>query len=479
MGDEGKGSMTDYLSRKLNAGYVIRHNGGAQAAHFVVINDKESGEEITHCFSQFGSGTFNGAKTLLSNRMLIDPLRMMIEAEVLEREGIKNPLGLVTIVPDCLIITPFHAIINQMQEISRGDNRHGSCGIGVGQTVEDSRRLGKMSLVAKDMFSKETLRRKLDFLWRIKIDFAEQLVEDHPGNPELVEKLDQLTREGSVEDLVNFYHNFVTATSVKIKNVLNKVLNAKSNKVYEGAQGTLLDEVLGFHPYVTYSFTTFKNADEQIRNSGTKNKVIKIGVIRAYGTRHGRGPFVTEDVRLGKQVPDKHNGTNNWQESFRIGWFDLLTARYALECAGGIDFIALTNLDRLDGFGTVKVCIAYECGNAPIEEIEKFFECETNGDGNAIIKKIKFEPAPSSERQRKLSEIMMKCKPVYIEIEKENYIEYLEHELGIDIAIVSMGPKASDKIERKPLLCKTPKFNESIFIPENKIRDDIGIKPLS
>lgn len=472
-GDEGKATMVDYL----NAEYIIRANGGAQAAHHVVVEDKHSGKEIFHCFSQFGSGTFNGAKTYLSDKMLIDPIRMVGEAKVLKEKGIENPFNLVTIDPQCLIITPFQAILNQMLEISRGDMRHGSCGIGFGQTVEDGRRLGAMALIAKDMFSKEILRKKLDFLWRIKIDIAEQLVESLPENQELLKRLNDLKSEGFVEDLVDYYHSFATTKGIKIERIEEEILNGKGNIIFEGAQGVLLDEVLGFHPYVTYSRTTFKNPDEKIKLSNTAKKVIKIGVMRAYDTRHGRGPFVTEDEWLGSLIPDKHNSTNDWQESFRIGYFDLLTTRYALECTGEVDCIALTNFDRLENFEKIKVCYAYELSGLQLEDLGEFFETKTE-EGKTLISKIKFNPDPSTEHQIQLSQLLIRCKPVYVQIEKERYIEFLEKELGIDISIVSLGPKACDKIERKPLFEENRRVDNSAIIAENKIRSVIESEPL-
>jgi adenylosuccinate synthase len=472
LGDEGKGTMVDYMTRRLKAGHVIRYNGGAQAAHHVVYVD-EDGAEITHCFAQLGCGTPAGALTVLSDKMLIDPIRMQSEAQVLESKGVQNPLSLITIDPDCLVISPFQALLNQMLELSRGAERHGSCGIGVGQTVEDSRRLGKMSLRARDMFCKDTLHRKLDFLWRFKLDLAEQLVEKQPDNVELIERLEKLQRAGFVEDLVESYYDFATNTSVKIKRVIDKVLCGRGSVVYEAAQGALLDEILGLLPFATYSNTTARNADEQIAQSGTDKTVVYIVVMRAYETRHGRGPLVSEDEELGKLIPDMHNGTNDWQEHFRIGWFDLVASRYALECIGHCDALALTCLDRLDGFEKIKVCRAYECPDVDRELLEKYFETEIKY-GKVYINKIKFQPAPTQSRQYELTRLLMKCRPVYMEIAQEEYIEFLEQALAVDIAIVSRGPSASDKIERGPLLENMIKSSDSVK-DKNK-HDDIELK---
>lgn len=445
-GDEGKGTITDYLARKYNARHVFRFNGGAQAAHFVVASDG-----LLHCFSQFGSGTLTGAGTVLTNKMLVDPIRMMNEATALEEKGVANPLNQVIIDPDCLIITPFHGIINQILEISRGKSRYGSCGIGVGETVKDGRQLGKMALIAGDMFDKEVLLNKLDFLLRIKIDLAEQLVVEHPDKTEFAEYLKKLKQKGYIEKLISIYCNFATKSGVRIKHIDRSMLTSEGNIIFEGAQGVLLDEDRGFYPFITRSATTFKNADEFISNFGTSKKVVKIGVMRAYATRHGQGPFVTEDEWLGKQIPDIHNGANEWQGAFRIGWFDFLAAWYALETAGRIDCVALTNFDRLNDFKKIKVCHAYKYDGAADESLEQFFDYEKEGNGKIIIKKIKFPSITSLEYQSRLAELLKLCQPIYTTVEKDKYMQFLEEHLNIKISIVSVGPTARDKIEARPL----------------------------
>lgn len=445
-GDEGKGTITDYLVRRFNAKHVFRFNGGAQAAHFVVAPNG-----VLHCFSQFGSGTLAGAGTVLTSKMLVDPIRMMNEAVALEEKGVANSLNHIVIDPNCLIITPFHGIINQMLEISRGETRHGSCGVGVGETVKDGRYLGKMALMAGDMFDKKVLLNKLDFLLRIKIDLAEQIVVEHPDKTELAEYLKKLKQKRYIEKLISVYYNFATKSGIRIKHVYRSMLASEDNIIFEGAQGVLLDEDRGFYPYITHSRTTFKNADELISNFGSSKEVIKIGVMRAYATRHGQGPFVTEDEWLGKQIPDIHNGANEWQGVFKIGWFDLLAAWYALEAAGRIDCIALTNFDRLNDFKKIKVCHAYKYDGAADESLEQFFDYEKESNGKIIIKKIKFPSVTSLEYQSRLAELLKLCKPIYRSIEKSEYARFLEEELKTKISIISVGPKATEKIEVKPL----------------------------
>jgi len=443
-GDEGKGSVVDFLAKRYKVKLIIRHNGGSQAAHFVLTSDG-----ILHCFSQFGSGTFAGARTYLSDKMLVDPIRLKDEANVLKKKGIKNPFKLISIDPDCLVITPFHGIINRMLEISRKGARHGSCGFGVGETVKDGRKFGQMALVARDFLNKKTLLFKLDYLWRAKIDIAEQLVDQHPNDAELSQLLKKLREDDYVERLASFYYNFAKKSGVAIRHIKENALGSNGNIIFEGAQGVLLDEERGFYPHITHSRTTFKNAEEKIRNARSDKKTTRIAVIRAYSTRHGAGPFVAEDEWLTREIPDHNNLTNEWQGAFRIGWFDLVAAKYALQAAGKVDCVALTNFDRLN-FEKIKVCEAYEYSGKIDGTLKEYFELEKINE-RSIITKIKFPSETSFEYQGRLAELLKLCKPVYREVEKRNYIRFLERELKINISIVSNGATAGDKIELRPL----------------------------
>lgn len=455
-GDEGKGTIVEYLTKKYRdagcAVVICRFNGGAQAAHHVITE-----KNIFHCYSQFGSGTLAGAMTILLDKMLVDPIRMISEAEALKEKGIANPLNLVCINPDCLITTPFHAIINQMKEISRGENRQGSCGVGVGETVRDGRQLGNMALRAKDMFSKETLRSKLSFIYHIKVDLAEQLLDEQPDNTELSQKLESLKQKERLESLIDLYYDFAVNSGVRIKNIEQNIPE-RAIRIYEGAQGAMLDEERGLYPFITPSRTTPQNAEEYISHFDCAKKVVKIGIMRAYVTRHGKGFLITEDNWLGKQIPDMHNGMNEWQGVFRIGWFDLVTARYALRMVGEIDSVALTNLDRLDKIDEIKVCYAYRYEGEE-KGLDQFFEYEKSEEGSFMINEIKFPPTSSKEYQCRLNDLLMSCKPIYKKVEKEEYVRFLESELRVRISIISRGPKASDKIENRPLV-----LNESMEV---------------
>jgi adenylosuccinate synthase len=403
-GDEGKGSVVDYLVRKYEANLVVRFNGGSQAAHHVV-----SPEGLTHCFSQFGSGTLvPGVETFLSSFMLVDPLAINVENEVLRQKGITDALERLIISEYCPVITRFHKILNRMLETSRGKERHGSCGQGVGQAASDLKYLKENALVIGDLKDKIKTVKKLDFLWRMKIDLAEQLAREHPDNERLSGYLEEI-RETSPQDLADSYYDFVSQDKIRIadKSFLTQLLARQGNAVFEGAQGVLLDREKGFKPYVTQTDTTLKNAQELL--AGTSKNIVRVGIWRGYLTRHGAGPLVSEDEKLTATIPDGHNIENEWQGKFRLGWFDLVAARYALEIAGEIDCLAMTNLDRLACFESIPVCTSYDSSLVP--------------------------------------------QPIYAKRIKgiDNYLRFLEEELKKPISLVSFGPSAKEKFKLKAL----------------------------
>ena len=405
-GDEGKGSVVDYLARQHKVDLIVRFNGGPQAAHHVV-----SPEGVTHCFSQFGSGTLvSGVETFLSRFMLVDPLAITVENDVLCGKGVTDALKRLTIDKNCPVVTPFHRIINRMLETSRGEARHGSCGKGVGQAVSDLKRLGERALFVGDLFDRAKTKQKLDFLWRIKTDLAEQIVKEHPDNERSLGYLEEIKRTDYVDILAEAYDNFIREGGVRIvdESRLAGLLARDGNVVFEGAQGVLLDPDKGLKPYVTKTNTTFQNAEKLM--AGSSKKIIRIGVLRAYMIRHGAGPFVTEDKWLAQIIPDCHNGENEWQGKFRIGWFDLVATRRAIEIAGYVDGLAMTNIDRLYNLDRTPVCTAYRTS---AETCEPIYSREIKGIGN--------------------------------------YVRFLERELENPISIISFGPSAKEKIKIKAL----------------------------
>jgi len=322
-------------------------------------------------------------------------------------------------------------IVGQMRELS---NNYGSCGMGVGETVRDR----GISLRISDLQNIKTLHIKLDFLWRYKLDHAEQLVEDNSNNQEIQSLYRKIIDVRLVRRLFDSYQYIGDRLHI------TSGYDIPSQAIFEGAQGVLLDIEYGFLPYVTKTDTTFANAYTLVSKD---NKIKRLGVLRAYSTRHGAGPFVSEDIELTHRIPDLHNGTHDWQGKFRIGWLDILASRYALEVVGGVDNIALTNLDRLHDIRHIRACTSYEYVGD--KNIDGFFDYEII-HGRKIIHEIRVQEKPNIKTQQELTALLFECEPIYTEFknwDEDHYLSFLESEQGLatPIAIVSKGPERKNK----------------------------------
>lgn len=328
-GDESKGCAVDKLCRELPVDLIVRFNGASQAAHNVITP-----EGIHHTFSQFGSGMLanNKVRTHLSRFMLVNPLNMMNEAEELAKKT-ADPWNRVTVDPECVIITPFHRRLNRLRETTRGDARHGSCGQGVGVARELHLKHGDEVILAKDLkrgreFIIHMLQNTVAFMDDELVSLGEEM-----RYPEV---------RAEIIRLADQYEEWPLRLSE---------LPTFECAVFEGAQGVLLDEKHGQAPHNTWTNTTFENADTLLDEVGVKDRT-RIGCLRTYHTRHGAGPFPTENNSL--DLPEPHNGTGEFQGAFRVGAFDFLKTKQAIDIVGGIDYLSLSHIDYLERMGLKK-----------------------------------------------------------------------------------------------------------------------------
>jgi adenylosuccinate synthase len=384
-GDAGKGTVVDWLCARGPYAAVIRFNGGAQAAHNVVTADGRH-----HTFAQFGSGTFTpGVVTHLSRFMMVDPLALAAEADHLAAVGVGDALDRLTVDRDALLTTPYHRAANRARSTAV---RHGSCGMGIGETAayalacDDAPRVG-------DCRSPVVLRRRLT------------LLRDH-----LFEELGPLDVP-DVSDCAEAFGAFGARVRITGDGFLTALLR-RGPAVFEGAQGVLLDERFGFHPYTTWSTTTFANASTLLNEAGACAR--RLGVTRAYQTRHGPGPFVTEDPSL--ERPEPHNRHGRWQGAFRTGHLDAVALRYALEACGGADALAVTHLDA----PAPLICTAYDVGD-------------------------RITPATDLDGQEHLTRRLLAARPQYAPVGPDP-AETIERTLGLPVTLRSYGPTASDKV---------------------------------
>ena len=442
-GDECKGSITDYLARKHKAHAVVRYNGGAQAAHNVVLSNGKH-----HTFSQFGSATLvPGVQTFLSRFMLINPINMMREEESLQKLGVRDAFARTTIDGRALVITPIHCAVNRLRELSRGANRRGSCGQGIGETVQDAKLDVHMAVRVSDLWNWSLLKCKLEYLQDLACRQVQVFSANIPCSERAEEELSLLESSATVYDCMDWYYpKFRDLAQIVPDDHIKHVLNRQGTVIFEGAQGVLLDESHGFYPHVTWTNTTTKNAHTLIEESEYDGKVTDYGLIRAFATRHGCGPFVTEDKILTNQMMDVNNGMNEWQRGFRVGWFDLVATRYAIECAGNIKKLVVSCLDQFVQVPQTKVCVAYTLRKSA--GVQDFFSGVSESHGRIRVEKIK-KNRLSKVNQEKLTKLLGECHPEYQTLPScvpSEYVRFLQDQLGIPVTLVSTGPTEKDKM---------------------------------
>lgn len=315
-GDEGKGITTNHFAKEW-ADIVVRFNGGAQAAH-TVKNDNG----FNHIFGHFTSGTGEGLPSYFSKHFIINPFIFFKELESLERKLDKIPA--LYFDPECPITTLYDMYINKILERIRGNDKHGSCGIGINETVErntDSR----YSIKLKDIIN--NIDGVIDTLYYNLRNYYPARLKSLLG-PNFY---DYLTDEDfTIMDSTKMFQDTVDTLqlfSEKVETVPSVILRSYNNVLFEGAQGLLLDENHEFFPHVTRSNTGFKNVQEIISDIIVDKPLQSCEVFyitRCYLTRHGAGPFPTEqDISGYFDVVDETNIPNEFQGSLRTGFLDL------------------------------------------------------------------------------------------------------------------------------------------------------------
>ncbi len=439
-GDAGKGSIVDFLTRQLSARTVIRYNGGAQAAHNVV--DPNGAH---HTFAQFGSGTLApGVRTHLSRFMLVDPLSLLREEHHLQTLGVTGALDRLTIDREAWLTTPYHQALNRLREMARGRDRHGSCGLGIGETMADALVLGERAPRVSDLLDPIGLKQKLHTLREWKLAQGQAICGDLPDTESVRREQTVIEDAHFLDFLVDAYHHLAQQFTIVEPSYLNEVL-AEGTVIFEGAQGVLLDEWYGFHPYTTWSTTTFHNADTLLQEQHYEGQVVRLGVLRAYATRHGPGPFVTEDTALTAILPEAHNVPNAWQLAMRVGHFDAVATRYALAATGQVDLLAITHVDRLPDFNEWKIATRYEY-HGKSADLMDFFVMQ----GEALTD-IRLSERPDLVYQEQLTSRLQQCRPHY-RVQRAgdaaaatSLLSQIEREVGVPIGLISAGPTAREK----------------------------------
>lgn len=343
-GDEGKGTSVNYLverafqeNRPLR--YIVRFSGGPQTAHNVIHNN------IHHTFSQLGSGSLQGIPTILTRFVVINPFNLMHEGFSITQKTGWNPFNELLISENALLITPIHRWMNQQKEIARGADAHGSCGEGVGETRLYDINHPDLSLKMRDLLpgNVNTIGGKLSAL----AAYAEETIGYKWADP-----------DNNLQSLTESYQNLSEDGFLNIVDdeFISECLNDGYN-IWEGSQGVLLDESLGFYPHTTWSSVTPANAQLLLEEAG-KERGNVVGVVRTYFTRHGFGPFPSEVTGIPAYeefFPEDHNTYGRFQGGWRIGWFDFALFEYAVRAADGVDEFMVSHADKfIEGMPVVK-----------------------------------------------------------------------------------------------------------------------------
>jgi adenylosuccinate synthase len=439
-GDSGKGTTVDYLVRAERAPLVVRFNGGAQAGHAVVTDDGRA-----HVFSQFGAGTFvQGTRTHLAQDFVLHPTALLVEARRLSKLGVSDALSRLSVNPRARVITPFHQAANRLRELARGQGRHGTCGVGFGETVRDSIDAPAEVLRAQDLCKSRDvvfgmLSAARERMWRSLNDVLALVRHDPRAQDELSLFFDRAVSDRWLDAIEPLRKTpSLLAEDTRVRDVLQH-----APVVFEGAQGVLLDEHYGFHPHTTWSDCTAGGARGLLNDATREYPLETLGVLRTYLTRHGEGPMPSESAELTATRSEAHNGNAGWQGAFRVGHQDLVLMRYALRAARHVTRLVLTHADRLDA--RTQLVTRYENASDP-----RLFVHDSDG---RVVDLRHADHASTEARLAHQSELGQALRGVRVVTEaaprtKDAFIERLEADLRIPVALVSSGPKASDKRAR-------------------------------
>lgn len=419
-GDEGKGKIVDWLSERADV--VVRFQGGHNAGHTLVIGDQ------TYKLSLIPSGVVRPGKlAVLGNGVVIDPWALLDEIDRLGRQGLVIGPHNLRIAENCALILPLHGELDRIREDSfDGTLKIGTTGRGIGPAYED--KVARRAVRLCDLAEPEMLPQRIDRL----------LAHHNPLRQGLCAP--PVDREKLIADLLALAPK-LAAFMDPVWLTLDSAWRAGKRMLFEGAQGAMLDVDHGTYPFVTSSNTVAGNA---AAGSGLGPRAVGyvLGITKAYTTRVGSGPFPTEltdaqGERLGER--GKEFGTVTGRKR-RCGWFDAVMVRQAIK-VGGIDGIALTKLDVLDGFETLKVCVGYRLGGLMLD---RFPSAQGAQQGVEPIYETLEGWNDSTRGARSWADLPATA---------IKYIRRLEELIGAPVALLSTSPERDDTIlVRDPFL---------------------------
>ena len=419
-GDEGKGKIVDWLSNQ--ADIVFRFQGGNNAGHTIVVNKKKI------ALSLIPSGIIRkNTLSIIGNGVVVNPIALLDEIDKLKKLGLKiSPKNLI-ISESATIIFSFHRNIDKIRENRKGTNKIGTTGRGIGPAYED--KVGRRAIRLGDLKNQKSLEEKVKNI----LDYHNIILSGLKS---------KLLSFDETMDEINSFKNRILKYIQRTSPILNKAKADRKKILFEGAQGVLLDVDHGTYPFVTSSNTVPSSAST---GSGVSIKQIGfiLGIVKAYTTRVGSGPFPSElKCDVGKKLGTIGNefGTVTGRER-RCGWFDAIIVKHSIEVSG-MDGIALTKLDVLDTFDEIKICIGYKLNG---KKIDYFPSSEPEQKNLEPIYEVHKGWMESTQRAKSWSELPALA---------IKFVRRIEEILVTPVSILSTSPRREDTI-----LVKNP-FND-------------------
>ena len=410
-GDEGKGKIVDWLSERADV--VVRFQGGHNAGHTLVIDGR------TYKLSLLPSGVVRGKLSLIGSGVVVDPWALLDEIDEVRRAGVDVSPETFRVAENACLILPLHPLLDHAREAARGAARIGTTGRGIGPAYED--KVGRRAIRLCDLADPDGLAPRVDHLLDHHNALLRGLGAETFDRGELIEKLRAVAPR-------------ILPFAAPVWHLLDDARRDGRRILFEGAQGAMLDVDHGTYPYVTSSNTL---AGQAAAGSGLGPRSIDyvLGITKAYTTRVGSGPFPTEqDNEIGQRLGERGHefGTVTGRKR-RCGWFDAVMVRQAIRL-GGIDGIALTKLDVLDGMAELNVCTRYDTEDGPLDRFP------ASARGQATVR-------PVYETLQGWTESTRGARSwVDLPAEAVKYIRRIEELIEAPVALLSTSPEREDTV---------------------------------
>ena len=410
-GDEGKGKIVDWLSERADV--VVRFQGGHNAGHTLVIDGK------TYKLSLLPSGVVRGKLSIIGNGVVVDPWALLDEIERVRAQGVEVSSDMLKLAENATLILPLHGALDRARELARGESKIGTTGRGIGPAYED--KVARRAIRVCDLAEDASLEEKVDNLLSHHNALLRGLGAEEVDGAEIVSKLREIAPR-------------ILPFAAPVWRSLYEANRKGERILFEGAQGFMLDVDHGTYPYVTSSNTV---AGQAAAGSGLGVGSVGyiLGITKAYTTRVGSGPFPTEQVNdIGNLLGERgHEFGVVTGRKRRCGWFNAVLVRQSARVAG-IDGIALTKLDVLDGFDELQVCVGYRCGDRTYDYLP------ASRDIQARIEPI-YETVEGWSESTRGARSWAELPATAVK-----YIRRIEELIGVPVALLSTSPEREDTI---------------------------------